>query len=121
MRTIVQPIPPIARGYSYSFRWHSPVGEGEAVPFPAGCTLLADVALQAGGAALATLTSETGSIVWIDPTTVELRLSADDTAKLSLKTALIDLVRSDPSPDQWLGLKVQLPVEQPITAARAGS
>jgi hypothetical protein len=121
LRTIVQPTPPIARGYPYPFRWHSPVSEGEPAPFPAGCTLLADVALHAGGVAVATLSTEAGSIVRIDDTTIELRLSPADTAGLTVKTALIDLVRTDPSPDTWMGLKVQLPVEQPITAPRMGS
>lgn len=121
MRTTVQPTPPIARGYPYAFRWHSPVSEGEAVPFPAGCTILADVALSVGGAAVASLSTEAGSIVRVDDTTVELRLGPGDTAALSAKTVLIDLVRTDPSPDEWLGLKVQLPVEQPVTAPRVGS
>lgn len=120
MRTTVQPVPPIGRGYPYSFRLACPA-ESDVVPFPAGCTLLADVALYAGAPAVASLSSEGGSIERIDDTTVLLRLSGADTDLLTNTTVVLDLVRTDPSPDEWLGIKVQLPVERPVTAARVGS
>jgi len=121
LRTIVQSTPPIARGYPFSFQWNCPADEGGVVPFPAGCTLLADVALYQGGSKVATLSTETGSIVRVDDISIVLLLSASDTAGLTNTTAVVDLVRTDPSPDEWLGLRVKLPVEQPITAPRVNS
>lgn len=121
MRTTVQPVPPIARGYPYTVRVICPA-EGDVVPFPIGCNLLADVALYVGAPGrVATLDTARGSIERINDTTVLLRLSGDDTAMLTNTSAVIDIVRTDPSPDEWLGVRVQLPVVAPVTVPRVGS
>ena len=122
MSTTTQNVPAIARGYPYKARLSvRPIVEGEAQPFPEGCRLLADIALFVGGAAAATLSTEDGTITRIDDNTVELTVPGEATALLTNTTAQLDLVRTDPSPDEWLGLRLQLPVEQPITAARRPS
>jgi hypothetical protein len=120
--TTTQNIAAIARGYPYKARlWVRPDADGETQPFPEGCTLLADIALFVGGPAVATLSTEDGTITRIDDDTVEVSIPGAATALLTNTTAQLDLVRTDPSPDEWLGLRVQLPVEQPITAARPRS
>lgn len=122
MGTTTQNTAAVARGYPYKARlWVRPDADGETQPFPEGCTLLADIALFVGGPAVATLSTEEGTITRIDDDTVEVSIPGAATALLTNTTAQLDLVRTDPSPDEWLGLRVQLPVEQPITAARPRS
>jgi hypothetical protein len=120
--TTTQTVAAIARGYPYKMRlWVSPVSEGEPRPFPEGCSLLADVAVFLGGPAVASLSTESGTIVRIDDDTIELTIPGAATALLTNTSAQLDLVRTDPTPDEWLGLQVSLPVVQPVTAARLHS
>jgi hypothetical protein len=81
--------------------------------------LLADVAVFLGGPAVASLSTEAGTIVRIDDDTIEVTIPGAATALLTNTSAQLDIVRTDPSPDEWLGLQVSLPVVQPVTAARA--
>lgn len=122
MGTTTQNVAALARGYPYTIQLQvRPEVDGDTGPFPEGCTLIADVAIYVGGTAVATLSTDDGSIVRIGDDTIELRIPAAATALLTETTAQIDLVRSDTSPDQWLGLQLSLPVVQPITAARPES
>ena len=119
MSTTTQTVAAIARGYPYKIRlWVRPDGDGEAQPFPEGCTLLADVAVFLGGPAVASLSTEDGTIVRIDDDTVEVSIPGAATALQTHPRAPMALVRPDPSPADWLGLQVSLPVVQPVTAAR---
>jgi len=95
--------------------------DGDIGPFPEGCTLIADVAIYAGGTAVATLSTDDGTIVRIGDDTIELRIPASATERLTNTTAQIDVVSSGTSPNQWRGLQLSLPVVQPITAAREQS
>jgi hypothetical protein len=120
--TTTQNVAALARGYPYTIQLQvRPEVDGDISPFPAGCTLIADVAVYAGGTAVATLSTDDGTIARIGDDTIELRIPASATERLTNTTAQIDLVRSDTSPDQWLGLQLSLPVVQPITAAREQS
>jgi hypothetical protein len=120
--TTTQNIAAIARGYPYKARlWVRRDADGETQPFPEGCTLLADIALFVGAVAVTSLSTEDGTITRIDDDTIEIVIPGAATALLTNTSAQLDLVRTDPSPDEWLGLRVQLPVEQPITAARPRS
>ncbi len=120
MGTTTQTVAPIARGYPYKIRlWVRPDADGETQPFPEGCTLLAAVAVFLGGPAVTELSTEDGTIVRIDDDTIEVKIPGSATALLTNTSAQLDIVRTDPSPDEWLGLQVSLPVVQPVTAARA--
>jgi hypothetical protein len=120
--TTTQNVAAIARGYPYTIQlWVRPEADGDANPFPEGSTLIADIAIYAGGAAVSTLSTDDGSIIRIDDDTIELRIPATATTLLTNTVAQVDVVRTDTSPDQWLGLQLTLPVVQPITAARADS
>ena len=122
MGTTTQNVAALARGYPYTIQLQvRPESDGDISPFPEGCTLIADVAIYAGGAAVATLSTDDGTIARIGDDTIELRIPAAATERLTNTTAQIDVVRTDTSPDQWLGLQLSLPVIQPITAGRAES
>jgi len=110
-----QQVPPIARGYPYRQRVIV-TGPG-AILFPAGCQLRADVRSTATSALPAgTLTTTDGSIVRVDDATVDIYLSGAITAGLAGAAAHIDFVRTDVSPDEWLDVRLQMPVVVPITA-----
>lgn len=111
-------IPPIARGYPYSV-FVKAISEDVNGPaaFPAGCVLLAKVANVAGGTAVALLQTEDGSIERISDDTIKLIFSDADTTRLTNLSAVLDIVRTDPT-TVWLGLTVELAVHRPITAAR---
>ncbi len=81
--------------------------------------MLAAVAVFLGGPAVTELSTEDGTIVRIDDDTIEVKIPGSATALLTNTSAQLDIVRTDPSPDEWLGLQVSLPVVQPVTAARA--
>lgn len=107
-------VPPIAAGYAYAIQVRV-TGAGEPL-FPLGSALRADVRAYVGAREPAgTLTSEDGTLVRVDDDTVELRLSGEVTGRIGNSSAVLDLVRTDVSPDQWVGVQVQLPVVEPVT------
>ena len=100
---------PIARGYSYSAKVTVTTEDDEAI-FPAGCRLAAQFRDYAGaGTVQASATTENGKLSRIDDDTVLIQLDAADMAAMD-GSVVFDLVRTDLSPDQWLGVQVCLPV-----------
>lgn len=117
-----QPAPPIARGYPYDIVLTvDPVISGSPPAFPAGCGLMADIADYPGGPALGTLTTANGSIERLADNQIAVHIPASVTQAITNTNAVFDLVRTDVSPDVWLGVRVQLAVEPPVTAFRPGS
>lgn len=105
---------PIARGYSHAIRV-TVATDGDDAVFPAGCRLMAQFREFAGAPAVqATLSTDNGKIVRIDDDTIRLDLSAADTADMQGQT-VTDLVRTDLSPDAWLGIQLRFEVAQPAT------
>lgn len=119
MITDVQLIDPIARGFHYAFQ----VRVTDVEPaFPLGCELKAEVRTHLKAATVAgTLTTAAGTLIRLDDDTVELRMTGSITARLDNSSAVLDLVRTDLTPDAWLGVQVVLPVVQPVTAPDAGA
>lgn len=111
---IAQMVPPIAKGYAYRTRLHVTGGEP---PFPAGCVLRAEVRAFVGSPQLAgVLSTADGTIVRVDDETVELVIAGSITAAVG-SNAHFDIARIDVSPDQWIGVQVQIPVVTPVTVA----
>lgn len=110
----VQPVKPIGRGYPYPLRVRV---DGEVPVFPAGISLRADVHNYVGAQARAgTLSTAEGSIERIDDNTIDLTLSKEMTAALANNNlAVLDLVRIVDGADDWMGIRVEIPVEFPIT------
>jgi hypothetical protein len=112
----VQYVPPIARGYHY------PVDVGlDAALFPEGCKLRAEIRnfVGAGGMPAGTLTTEDGGITRLDDQTIRLDIKGEMTGRLTNSTAVLDVVRTDLSPDEWLPFQITLPVVKPVTAPGA--
>lgn len=117
-----QSVPPIARGYPYDcVLTVDPDVASDPPAFPAGCSLIADLAEFPGGPALETMTTDNGSIERLADNQIAVHLSATATAAITTTSAVFDLVRTDVSPDAWLGVRVQLAVEPAVTAFRPGS
>ncbi len=64
---------------------------------------------------LADITSGTGGIIRVNDTVLELALTPDQTALLSPGRIVLDLVRTDLTPDRHLGFMLEIPVVLPVT------
>lgn len=104
---------PIVKGYPYALRVE--VTGGEPM-FPIGCALRAQVRdYVKSETVIAELTTENGGIVRVNDTTIDIAMSPEDTAKTDNKTAVLDFVRTDPTPDVYLYVQLMIPVEIPVT------
>lgn len=104
---------PIVTGYRYGLRI---VATGYEAVFPAGAAFRAQVRDFAGSLSpIADLTTENGGIVRINDTTVDLFIKPEDTARCRNVSAVLDFARTDPDPDQFTYLRLQIPVMKPIT------
>lgn len=114
-----QEVVPVARGYAYPFRLK--VAGPEPI-FPVGSTFRAELRPYPGAATAAgVLTTASGTLARIDDETLEVRLTAAMTAAFRNTVVYLDLVRTDPSPDVWVGVQLRLPVVVPITQPDAGA
>lgn len=109
---IEQEVAPVAQGYAYAFRLKVTGGDPA---FPVGATFRADVRAWPGAPLAGALTTEAGSLVRIDGDTIEVQLASAVTAAIFNTVAHLDFVRTDLSPDVWMGVQVRLPVVVPIT------
>lgn len=91
--------------------------EPDAVYFPAGCALRAQVREAAGGALLATLTTADGTITRVSDTVVRVTVPASALADRRVPSVSFDLVRTDMAPDTHYGFIVTVPVLQPVTVS----
>ena len=111
MTLSVQEGPVILIGYEYRLQL-----EAEAVLFPE----VADFAGQLratimSASVLAELTSSGGSILRLDDRTLEIVLAPEVTASLAPGGIVLDLVRTDLTPDRHLGFVLEIPVVVPVT------
>jgi hypothetical protein len=106
------PAPPIVPGYAYAVQIEV-AGEGEL--FPAGCRLLAEIRRSTYAPLLARLTTENSGLARINGSTVELRLTAEQTAGVNSSSVLMDFVRTDVDPDAYQYVQIRLPVIKPVT------
>lgn len=106
------PAPPIVPGYAYAVQIEV-AGEGEL--FPAGCRLLADIRRFTYSPLLARLTTDNGGIARIGDKTVEVRMTAAQTAGVNSSSVLMDFVRTDVDPDAYQYVQIRLPVMNAVT------
>ncbi len=113
MSTTTQPGAPIVAGYPWSLNVHA-----VATPalFPSGGAFTAHVRDSvSAGAIRATLTTANGGIVRVDDDTVTLNITATESAAWKMASVVLDLVRTDVAPDQYLGFTLTIPVVRPVT------
>jgi hypothetical protein len=113
--TTVTEGPAVLIGYA----WRLQI-EAEAPVFPEGASYAGQIRARAGAAdVLATLTSANQGILRISDRVLELALSPDQSAGLAPGRVVLDLVRTDLTPDLHLGFLLDLPVTQPVTRGLA--
>jgi hypothetical protein len=103
--------PVILIGYEYRLQL-----QADAELFPQGASFAGQVRSTISAAAvLAELSTATGSVLRLDARTLEIILSPAITAELAPGMVVLDLVRSDLTPDRHLGFVLEIPVVLPVT------
>jgi hypothetical protein len=111
MTTSLQEGPVILIGYEYRLQL-----QAEADLFPDGASFVGQVRSAITAATtLAELSTAAGSILRMDGRTLEIVLTPDVTVKLAPDGIVLDLVRTDLSPDRHLGFMLEVPVALPVT------
>lgn len=108
---------PIPIGFAWTHRLTVTFTPPADPPFPAGSTFRADVREWAGAPdASLSLTSQAGQLVRFSDTELDIVLPGAATALLRPGVAVIDLVRTDVSPDAYSHVTVTVPVKISGTA-----
>ncbi|WP_242183050.1 hypothetical protein [Sphingomonas sp. CARO-RG-8B-R24-01] len=110
----IQSVQPIAAGFHYAIRLQATGPQSPAFPF--GCELMTEVRAYVGApVSEGILSTANQTIIRVDDDTIELHFPSSMTGGLTNSVAVIDLVRTDPSPDQWMSISVQIPLVRPVT------
>lgn len=113
MPASVQNAKAIMAGYGWSCRVTMTAA---TPPFPAGVELVAHVRAKASSSAiLATLSTANQKITRVDDNTIDISIPGADSAAFKDGSVVLDLVRTDTDPDTYVGFKLQVPVETPVT------
>jgi hypothetical protein len=111
MTTSLQEGPVILIGYEYRLQL-----QAEADLFPEGASFAGQVRSAITAATtLAELSTAAGSVLRVDVRTLEIVLSPAMTASLAPGGIVLDLVRTDLTPDRHLGFVLEIPVVLPVT------
>jgi len=89
----------------------------DAVYFPDGVALRAQVRDKVGGTVLTTLTTADDTLERVSDTSVRVTIPAADSAAWTLRKVVFDIVRTDAAPDTHYGFRVEVPVVQPVTVS----
>lgn len=109
--TIVQEGPIILIGYEYRLQL-----QAEADLFPEGASFAGQVRSTIAAASMvAELSTAAGSVLRLDGRTLEIVLPPEVTAGLAPGGVVLDLVRTDLTPDRHLGFLLEIPVALPVT------
>jgi hypothetical protein len=107
----VQEGPVILIGYEYRLQL-----QAEADLFPEGASFVGQVRNAVTATTMvAELSTAAGSVLRVDVRTLEIVLTADVTASLAPGGIVLDLVRTDLTPDLHLGFVLEIPVVLPVT------
>lgn len=104
---------PIAAGYEWSLRIAVTADEA---PFPADHRLVAQVRRKVSDVEpLATLSTDDQSIVRVDGSTIDIVIDGETSAAWAAGVVLIDVIKASPIPQQYLGIRLEVPVIVPVT------
>jgi hypothetical protein len=111
MTLSVQEGPVILIGYEYRLQL-----EAEADLFPESASFVGHVrSAFTAATVVAALSTAAGSVLRVDGRTLEIVLPPDVTASLAPGGIVLDLVRTDLTPDRHLGFVLEIPVVLPVT------
>jgi hypothetical protein len=107
----VQEGPVILIGYEYRLQL-----QAEANLFPEGASFVGQVRNAVTATTMvAELSTAAGSVLRVDVRTLEIVLAREVTASLAPGGIVLDLVRTDLTPDRHLGFVLEIPVVVPVT------
>jgi hypothetical protein len=111
MTTSLQEGPVILIGYEYRLQL-----QAETDLFPDGASFAGQMrsAISAAGV-LMEFSSAAGSVRRVDGRTLEIVLAPSVTGALAPGAVVLDLVRTDLTPDRHLGFLLEIPVMLPVT------
>ena len=107
---------PIMAGYAWTQRVKVTSG---SVVFPSGAALTAHVRPSRTAEAFITLTTANGGIVRVTDTEIDLKLTAAQSATCAPGTVVLDIARTDATPNVHFGFSLTAPVIQPVTRLSA--
>lgn len=111
MTTSLQEGPVILIGYEYRLQL-----QAETDLFPEGASFAGQARSTISAATVvAELSSAAGSVLRVDVRTLEIVLAPEVTASLAHGGIVLDLVRTDLTPDRHLGFVLEIPVTLPVT------
>jgi c-di-GMP-related signal transduction protein len=111
MTLTVQEGPVILIGYEYRLQL-----EAEADLFPEDASFAGQVrSVITAATVVAELSTAAGSVLRVDNHTLEIVLAPAVTANLAPGMVVLDLVRTDLTPDRHLGFVLEVPVALPVT------
>lgn len=111
MSTTIMDGPAIVAGYDYTLRI-----EADAPLFPTGCTLVGQVRSKITSATIiATVDTAGGGLVRVADNTIDLNIAGSATASLPAGTVIMDVVRTDLTPERHLSFNLEIPVVLPVT------
>jgi len=103
----------ITAGYEWTIQLNF---ADSAITFPANATFVSQVRRDPNADdVIATLTTANQGVVRVDEKTLNLRISGEMSANWPDRTAYLDVVRTDTTPDQHLGFQLRVPVRRAIT------
>lgn len=103
--------PAIMAGYEYRLQL-----EASGPIFPSGCSLTAQLRKKVSDPdILAILTTANGGLTRLSDTTLEITLPASASAGLPAGSVVMDMVRTDLTPDRHLNFFLEIPVIRPVT------
>lgn len=103
--------PAIVAGYEYKLQI-----EADGPLFPAGCELVAHIRSKVSDSSpVATLSTGNGGLRRISDTIAEITIPPSATAGLAPGSVIMDMVRTDLSPDRHLNFTLEIPVIRPVT------
>jgi hypothetical protein len=113
MASSTQPGRPIVAGFPYSLE----VTVTRETPFfPAGSAHTAQIRdTPSSGSVRATLTTANGGLVRVSDTVVRLVIPAETSAAWREGSVVLDIVRTDVSPDEYGGFLLTIPVVRSVT------
>lgn len=109
--------PPIVKGFPWRLRLTA-----TATPalFPEGVALISQVRQAKGDSTvLHTFRTDDESLVRIDDDTIDIVLACEVTVNWTARSVTFDLVRTDTTEPQFLGITVTVPVMSSVTSASA--
>ena len=111
MTLTIQEGPVILIGYEYRVQL-----QADADRFPEGASFVGQVrSTISATAVLAEVSTAAASVLRLDDRTLEIILGAVITAELTPGMVVLDLVRTDLTPDRHLGFVLEIPVVLPVT------